>query len=87
MGQGQFETDAEYAASQGLLYLDDLKSARFGTGQDFRIWYTGGNARLVCADGDIQFRHATSYDTAEGGETFDPDNQDKMIHLNDDAGV
>jgi len=87
MGQGQFETDAEYAASQGLLYLDDLKSARFGTGQDFRIWYTGGNARLVCADGDIQFNHATSYDTAEGGETFDPDNQESMLHLEDDAGV
>ena len=87
MGQGQFETDAEYAASQGLLYLDDLKSARFGTGQDFRIWYTGGNARLVCADGDIQFNHATSYDTAEGGETFDPDDQESMLHLEDDAGV
>ena len=87
MGQGQFETDSEYAASQGLLDLDDLKSAKFGTGKDFRIWYTGGNARLVCADGDIQFRHATSYDTAEGGETFDPDNQEKMLHLNDDAGV
>ena len=87
MGQGQFQTDSEYAASQGLLDLDDLKSAKFGTGKDFRIWYTGGNARLVCADGDIQFRHATSYDTAEGGETFDPDNQDKMMHLNDDAGV
>jgi len=83
MGQGQFQTDEEYATSKGE--FKDLKSAKFGTGKDFRIWYTGGNARLVCADGDIQFNHATTYDTAEGGETFA--NQESMLHLEDDAGV
>jgi len=83
MGQGQFQSDEEYSTSKGE--FKDLKSIKLGTGKDFRIWYTGGNARLVCADGDIQFNHATNYDLAESNETFA--NQESMLHLEDDAGV
>lgn len=92
MGQGQFETDAEYAASQGKFELDDLKSAKFGSHipgsgvqGDFRIWHTAGNARLVNRTGDIQFNYATSDTLAESDETFQ--DQESMLHLEDNEGV
>ena len=92
MGQGQFQTDAEYAAAQGKFELDDLKSAKFGShipgsGEkgDFRIWHTAGNARLVNRTGDIQFNYATSDTLANSDETFQ--DQESMLHLEDNAGV